>query len=396
MSSLFLRSMYISVYIFAMYFVGTASLSAEASRIRYEYVALDQTMLPSAYTDFYLAAIRRGRVYGTLCDATCSATAFGVFDNDRWTVLHPTPAGSFLFDINALGVMGGSVPDATTGAFRAALFFPDGRVEVIPPQPNETFAYVVNLNDLGVALVQSFDDTGAQTNVVYAHGKSTVVDLGSTIPNPVFWTLTGWGRWLNNAGFIAGTTGVGLFDDARGFRFDLKRRTGEVLKPYSGDPTETLAWGLGINNRGHVLGYSFVGGSPYHERVGFWDHRGVFQTYFVETISSNQLLFNNNDEIVITFAAEGKSYLVPRPNQRYDLTTLVANLPAGEGLREVDAIDDEGNLIGVGSSGARYLLRRIPFDKICKTPMLTARRHPIPLALSAFQQRVRPRLLLLK
>ena len=44
--------------------------------------------------------------------------------------------------------------------------------------------------------------------------------------------------------------------------------------------TEPEAWALGINDRGDVLGYSFIPGAT--ERIGVWDASGHFSTRFVE------------------------------------------------------------------------------------------------------------------
>src|SRR5881392_1789756 len=59
-----------------------------------------------------------------------------------------------------------------------------------------------------------------------------------------------------------------------------------------------------------------------HERVGVWDRNGDFKTYFDETISSDALLFNDNNLIVITLAPGNNSYLVPKPGVRLNLADL--------------------------------------------------------------------------
>ena len=122
---------------------------------------------------------------------------------------------------------------------------------------------------------------------------------------------------------------------------------------------DTLAWGLGINSRGDVLGYSFVSKAPYHERVGVWDRNGDFKTYFDETISSDALLFNDNNLIVITLAPGNNSYLVPKPGVRLNLADLVENLPAGQDLRFILDMNNHGNMIGSSSTGNNFLLERV-------------------------------------
>jgi hypothetical protein len=124
-------------------------------------------------------------------------------------------------------------------------------------------------------------------------------------------------------------------------------------------PPDTLAWGLGINNRGDVLGYSFVSGAPYHERIGVWDRNGNFQTYFDETIVSNRLLFNDNNLIVITLVQDSNSYLVPQPGVRLNLADLVVNMPAGQDLRSITDMNNHGDMIGSSSQGNNFLLERV-------------------------------------
>jgi hypothetical protein len=151
-------------------------------------------------------------------------------------------------------------------------------------------------------------------------------------------TFSGIPRCINNREIIEGIEGPDRFDGARGFRFDAHDGDAAILNPYPGDPTETLAWGQAINERGDVLGYSFtVGVTPYHERIGVWERNGIFDTYFVESdVNSSKLLFNDDNLIVITLQngpPPHHSYIVPRPGVRLNLADLVVNLPAGQELQ---------------------------------------------------------------
>jgi len=115
---------------------------------------------------------------------------------------------------------------------------------------------------------------------------------------------------------------------------------------------------MGINARGHVLGYSFVLGAPYHERVGVWDSQGSFKTYIDQTISSNALVFNDNNLIVIPLTPDNASYLVPKPGVRMNLVDLVDNLPTGLALSYIFDVNNHGDLLGFDDQGSRFLLQR--------------------------------------
>ena len=145
-------------------------------------------------------------------------------------------------------------------------------------------------------------------------------------------------------------------------------RTGKttLLDPVSGDPS---SYGQGISDLGSVLGYSFVTGAT--ERVGEWDRRGDFQTYFVEGTAqvptvSNQLLFNVENLIVITqvsapSAEVGNSYIVPSPGVRLNLADLVNDVPATSSgpFYGITDLNDLGEMVGSSLDGDVYLLEPI-------------------------------------
>ena len=120
-----------------------------------------------------------------------------------------------------------------------------------------------------------------------------------------------------------------------------------------------------------MLGYSF-NNLPIHagriERIGVWDRKGEFKTYFVEATpefptSSNRLLFNDHDRIVITLARTRNSnsqasYLVSNPGVGLDLADLVENLPEEQDLHSINDLNDHGNMIGSSSTGNNFLLER--------------------------------------
>jgi hypothetical protein len=335
--------------------LGLWVVTVQAQAFRYRYVSFDQVELPSEFTSFFAAAIQNsGRVYGNVCDDSGSECSIAFYKDGTVTVL-PSPV-FFVLAVNEHGTVGGFVPiDPENNIAQAALFQGD-EVELITPQPDEVFSDVFALNDSGTALVESFDDSGEVTYVLYHKGQTTPLDFGPSISNPSLLAI-------NNQGILSGRQGSSPFDGATGFRFNP--RTGEttLLYPLS---TESLAWGLGINNRGDVLGYSFVSGGL--ERIGVWDREGEFKTYFVEGTPefptvSNHLLFNDNNLIVITSVSSpaserGNSYLVPEPDIRLNIADLVENLPEGQDLGFIVDINNHGSMIGFGSQGSSFLLER--------------------------------------
>jgi hypothetical protein len=269
----------------------------------------------------------------------------------RTTVLQSRPSVAHV--VNPLGVVGGSVLTDPVNVVEQAAIFTGRHAEIIARRPGETSSYVVALNRVRSALVASFDGSGQVTYLVHTGGRSTVLNFGSHIVNPQ-------SLRMNDAGFIAGTAGA----PARAFRYNPFTRTSTLLDPL---PTESSSWGLGINSRLDVLGYSFDPGAT--ERIGVWDIRNTFRQYLVEGTAenptiSNGLLFNDQNLIVITRvgappADVGKSFIVPRPGVRLDVADLVDNPPAEDGpFSFVTAENNRGSIIGLGSTGTSFFLRR--------------------------------------
>jgi hypothetical protein len=368
-------------------------------RFRYRYVDLDQIALPSGFTSFTPTAIRdNGWVYGTICDSTCSITQLAYVKDGRLTALGTIPPGSFTGPVNKDGTVGGAVAiDPANLIFRAALFR-GSKVELVPPQPGELFAEVAALNDHDTAIVSSFDASFNGTSLLYSKGQATPIDFGPNLSNPgPCFTFSGISKCINNREIIEGIEGPSLFNRARGFRFDPRDGKATILNPYPGDPTGTLAWGQAINDRGDVLGYSFtLGVTPYHERIGVWERNGVFDTYFVESdVNSSKLLFNDDNLIVITLQSPGSSvphnsYIVPRPGIRLNLADLVVNLPAGQELLLIVDLNNHGDMIGLTSARANFLLQRLDDDDHRPYPTPVAHRgpHAIPQGVAIMRSRL--------
>jgi hypothetical protein len=367
-----------------------STVGGHAQEPRYRYVSLDQIALPTGFTSFFPTAINdSGRVYGTICDATCGVTGFAYVKDGNLTVLPPVPSGSFSGPVNARGTIGGSIlVDPVNFIVRAALFRGD-KVELVPPLPGEQFAAVFALNDNDTALVTSADASGTTTYELYRNGTATPINFGQSITNP-FFGFWGTCRCINNGAIIEGIEGPGIFNGARAFRFDTRNANATILDPFPGDPAETLAWGLAINQAGNILGYSFTLTAPYHERIGVWGPNGVFYTYLIETVSSNRLLFNDNNLIVITeIFGLNVSYIVPRPGVRLNLADLVVNLPAGQDLFFINDLNNHGDMIGSSYAGANFLLQRLDAgdSQSYPTPVVSNARRTLPPVVATMRNR---------
>ncbi len=305
--------------------------AVHADTLRYRYVALDQVPLPAPYTSFNPTTVVDGRVFGTVFDDSFTIGAVAEYRHGAITI---GPAG-IAFIANEAGVVGGS---SLSG--QAALF-DDGATTLVPRAPGETSANVVGLGADRLALVGSTNSSFVTTFAYFRRGTETFIDFG--LPDPVS------SAFMNDDGVIGLTKEESASDHfLHGYRYNPRTQTSTLLPPFAGDPTDINVLIQGINQRSEVLGYSFTDfASPtYHERVGVWDRAGVFQPYFEETINTNTLLFNDQNEIVITNSSDAHSYLVPRPGTRLDLASIVRNVPAGLQLVQVVSIDDDGNITG--------------------------------------------------
>ena len=334
--------------------------AAGAQEYSYQYVSLDEASFPEGVLFFDPTALTNGgRVVGTAftCvtpECEIALPRIAVYENGAVTIGETGLA----LAVNEGGTIGGSVlVDPDNFIEQAALFHGD-RVELVPRLPGEFTSFVTALSDSGSALVTSFNDSFEVTYVLYKNGESTVLDFGAELANISQLAI-------NNADVVAGTQGENLCDGSTGFRFDTRSGALELLEPLT---TEPAGWGLEINNRGNVLGYSFACGGL--ERIGVWDRHGAFRPYFVEGTEefptiSNDLLFNDNNLIVITAISSPdeealrNSYLVPRPGVRLNLADLVPDLPEGVSLSSIRDINDRGSMIGVDFlTGGSFLLER--------------------------------------
>lgn len=335
---------------------------AQAQAYRYHYVSLAEVELPSGFIFFDPIAMSNGRhVYG---NAYREGPPDGplvpyvsVYRNGALTIFQP----GIVYTASEDGTVGGSVLTDPDNFLEQAALFRRDRVEIIPRWPGEISSFVSAMNDSGAALVVSYDSSFQQSLLLYSHGRLTQLDFGPTVLNPSMLAI-------NNHGTISGTQGPTILDHATGFRFDPRTGDVQILEPVQVAPPDPIevAWALGINQRGDVLGYSFV--NTKKERIGIWDRDGVFTTYFVEGTPefptvSGRLLFNDSGLIVITLGGypsfDRNSYLVPEPGVRLNLADLVYDEPPDTPpLWFINDLNNHGDMIGYTFGGGSFLLER--------------------------------------
>jgi hypothetical protein len=331
---------------------------AKAEGYRYHYVSLDNLSMPKGFAGFTFsfAAFGKGdEVYGNICnDAFLCHPA--VYDAGHLTVLpsnHSRPIAFYLGVVKNRSLLGGGVPDPADPFASQAAILRNDRLELIPQDSAGAYSFVFAFTHSGV-LVDSLHADGGEAFFFFRNGRTTPVDL-SQLRTPFFLNV-------NRDAVFVGTEGSPYLD-ARAFRLDTRTGKKTQLDPL---PSEPLSWGVGINKRGDVLGYSFV--VSHLERIGVWNSEGQFQTYFVEGTPevrpfSNWLVFNDHNVIAITQTSDGNSYLVPQAGQRLNLADLTDNLPAVRfPLQNVRAINNRGSLLGNGIEGGQFLLQRVGRD----------------------------------
>ncbi|MEQ1561052.1 MAG: hypothetical protein ABL933_19240 [Methyloglobulus sp.] len=334
--------------------LGLSTTLAQAETYRYQYIPFSQAKLPPGYGDFYPIVINDGAaVYGAAAiydDSPYNPFPLAVYKNGVVTLLSDDYPYSNFYPVagNESGTVGGFETDTSDYHTQAALFH--GRhEELIPILPGDTNSQVVDLNDDGTALVVSWDADNNDTSSLYKKGKSTLLNFGL---KPTGADVSVFG--INNEGTIIGVA------NSVGFRHDPSTGKTIMLNPL---PTEQHSWVVDINNKGNVAGYSYNNPNE-KKRIGLWDKKGIFHTYFIEgtpgfPTNSENLLFNDKNLIVITDASSN-CYLVPKPGVGLNLADLVVNTPfLNWKPAYIKDINNEGDMIGYGSDFSWFLLKRI-------------------------------------
>ena len=316
------------------------ALASGQDRYQYHYVSFS-TSAPPGFDSFIPVKVAdSGQVYGaaSICGPeTCSSSA-AVWRNGTVAILSE-PVFFIVYTANNRGTFAGSILTDPVNFYEQAALLERGHMKLLPRLPNEVTSFPLALTNSGLVLVASSDADFKETIYLYWHGLVKVLNFGSTPLSQL---------QINDFGLISGTVNPFDFPNARAARFIPPNGPVQTLNPVFPDPS---SWGMDINNRGAVLGYSFVVNAL--ERIGVW--RGKkFQTYFIEgneefPTVSNRLLWNEPGLIVITdvLTSDRTSYIVPRPGVRLNLADLTDSIPPVP-LRFINDINNRGDLVGFG------------------------------------------------
>lgn len=353
-----------SLYLAFTLMIGIWVSPVQSEEIRYRYVSLG---IPQNTVDLQWLTDNR-KIYGAAIecgDVECTTIFPHVATYDKG-VLTVSQSVIQAAAVNNHGTVSGSVTIDPENFITQAALFRNDTVKLLIPLPDEINGNALTLNDQGTVLLQS-DSLEGTSYAFFKKGHTTLLNFDSR--------LFGLSRLhINDKEVVAGTgslfTPPQTFLD-RAFRYNPKTDTTTILNPL---PGETNSWGTDLDDQGNVLGYSFNFGSL--ERIGVWDKKGQFKTYFVEGTPefptlSNNVLFNNQGLIVITSvsnppAERALSYVVPKPGKRLNLADLIVNLPAGHSRQFIIRdMNNRGDLFGFDKQGY-VLLKRI--DGYCPAP----------------------------
>ena len=325
-----------------------SELEAGLSGGKLAYQQIDISAGPEGYDFFGATGLSdRGEVFGLAPRCTEVTCDFDLFKLDRELEFSLVAPGFLPAEVNGQGDVGGCViTDLELFTTQAAIVHANGSIEVLPALPGEVSSCIQQLSDNETAVVSSFDAGYVET--LY------VVRNGHTFPFTVEGAQI---RDVNDQGVVAGI--VSTVDGDRAFRFDARAQTTEILAPVPPDPN---SWGLALNRRSEVLGYSFIFSET--ERIGKWNRDGEFETYFVEGTPefptvSNELIWNEAGLIVVSLTTDANTYLIPKPGVRVNLQDLVVDGAVVPPALVAFDINERGDFVAASlEDGSTQLYRR--------------------------------------
>lgn len=277
-----------------------------------------------------------------------------------WTNLG-TLGGTSSFGLgmnDALRVVGRS--RLTNGTVNRAFLWTPGGTDGIASNPQ-----MKDLGTLGGAAAEADDIntsgqiTGyaqtANADHAFRYSGGTMTDIGNLLPN----NHNSYGYGINDAGYVAGTDYDNAFNKSSAFLYNGSSAT--VLSFSGWNDT----YGLAINKNDHIIGYVSDSGSTVNHAFryssGFVD-LGTLGGYFSYAISIN------NSNIIVGGSytdANGLIYhaFICTNSSMFDLNNQLDNSGAGWVLNEARAINDGGQIIGIGTlNGVKhaFLLAKLP------------------------------------
>lgn len=328
---------------------GYIAAITQAPPFRFTFLDLDP-YVPSGYVPalFIVAGVTDdNRVLGYVFadDGTFSNTSVAEYSNGFIKVLGQ---GVLLATSPSTGSMGGQANIDPSTFFGQAAIFRDNGVELVPRVTGEVNSQVRAINDLGVAIVQSFDENFNVTYSVYAAGQRRPLDLG--VSQPVVTAI-------NNRGTLVGIASIG--GHSRAFSYNLVTGRTQIFEPLAGD---SASWASDINDFEDISGFSFGAAA---EHVGVFSiQTGRFDTYFTEgtpdvpTIGNVVNVSNARSPLVVTSFREGRSYVIPKKGARIPLSALVDGDPATQGSNyQVAGINNFNAMVGNTDLVGAFLIK---------------------------------------
>jgi hypothetical protein len=311
-----------------------------------------------SYDTLWLTANREVLGVGSRCEVdSCTSDLLKLDLDGNFSVV----ARDFLaHDANQRGDVGGGVleseltsSDLVATYSHAAIVHADGTVERLPALPNEIDSYVTNISDGGTVLVSggTLDPNPPNTfqrfHDVLIGGERFPIELSESD------VVEG----INDRGEVTGTLNAGLMSPLIAFRYDAPNNTQTQLTVKTCYPTTR---GFGINQRGDVLGDFFPALSEQH--LGTWNEENEFSTVSTEYTTSSstygptyawpRLTWNEAGLIVLSWSADGHTYLFPEAGRRLDLAALVDGaLPP---RLYVPSVNEHGDFLALSLTTHQY------------------------------------------
>jgi probable HAF family extracellular repeat protein len=281
--------------------------------------------------------------------------------NGSWTNLGTLGgAGSFGYGVNGSGlVVGRSV--TASGDNRAFLWTPGGTDGVTGnPQMKDLGTFTGGTNSEALSINASGQIAGyAETSNrdhAFRYTNGTKVDIGALLPPSL---PNSYSQSINDAGHVTGIAYDAAFAKAHAFFYN------GTTAVDIGDMGTPGANAMAINNSDHIVGYA--------SSIDFYDHAfhysgGVMNDLgtlggnygYANGINKGNVIVGNSsidvdDSIFHAFVTEGD---IP-----VDLNSLLDSSGAGWELTDARAINDSGQIVGVGQFGGAthaFLLNPYP------------------------------------